>query len=48
MTVGLINEMESSIKCHFAKAFESNKAIIAGVTLPRFKLRWVDNQRKKD
>ena len=40
--------MESSIKCRFAKVSESNNAVIAAVTLPKFKLRWVDNQIKKD
>ena len=48
ITVGLVDAIESSIKCRFAKVFESNSAIIAAVTLPKLKLRWVDNQIKKD
>ena len=47
-TVGLVYTIESSIKHHFAKVFESNNAIIAAITLLKFKLKWVDDQRKKD
>lgn len=47
-TVGLVYTIESSIKHRFAKVFESNNAIIAAITLPKFKLKWVDDQRKKD
>ena len=47
-TVGLVYTIKSSIKHHFAKVFESNNAIIAAITLPKFKLKWVDDQRKKD
>ena len=46
-TVGLVYTIESSIKHRFAKVFESNNAIIAAITLPKFKLKWVDDQRIK-
>ena len=48
VTVGLVDAMESSIKHRFTKVFESNNAIIAAITLPKFKLRWVDGQLKED
>ena len=38
-TVGLVYTIESSIKHHFSKVFESNNAIIAAITLPKFKLK---------
>ena len=47
-TVGLVYIIESSIKQHFTRAFESESAIVAAITLPKFKLKWVDDQRKKD
>ena len=47
-TVEMVNTIESSIERRFAKVFQSNDAIIVAITLPKFKLRWVDDQSKKD
>ena len=43
-TVGLVYTIESSIKHRFAKVFKSNNVIMAAITLPKFKLKWVDDQ----
>ncbi|XDV11629.1 hypothetical protein PO909_000517, partial [Leuciscus waleckii] len=37
-----------AIKTRFASVLESNDAILAAVTLPMFKLRWLRDQRKKE
>jgi len=42
--VGKVNILENSIMQRFAKVFQSNDAIVAAITLPKFKLRWVDDQ----
>ena len=42
--VGMVNTIENSIMQRFAKVFQSNDAIVAAITLPKFKLRWVDDQ----
>ena len=48
MTIGLVGLIESSIKRRFQCIFESKNAIIAAISLPKFKLRWIDDQTKKD
>ena len=48
MTTGLAYAVESSIKRRFSHIFDSKVAIIAALTSPKFKLKWVDTQEKKD
>ena len=48
MTTGLADAIESSIKKRFRKVFDSKDAIIAAVTSPKFKLKWVESQETKD
>ena len=48
MTTGLAGAVESSIKKRFRKVFNSKDAIIAAVTSPKFKLKWVESQETKD
>ena len=40
--------VESSIRRRFQHIFDSKDAIIAAITSPKFKLKWVDSQDKKD
>ena len=46
MTVGLVDCIENAIKHHFHNIFE-NDSILAAIVLPKFKLKWVESQRKK-
>ena len=46
--VGLVYSIERAIKQQFSTLFDSHDAIIAAVTSPKFKLRWVEKQEKKD
>lgn len=39
--------IETSIKCRFKKIFASEAAILASLTLPKFKLRWSNQDRYK-
>ena len=48
MTTGLAHAVESSIKRRFHHIFDSKDAINAALTSPKFKLKWVDSQDKKD
>ena len=48
MTTGLAYAVESSIKKRFSHIFDSKVAIIAALTSPKFKLKWVDSQEQKD
>lgn len=48
MTTGLAYAVESSIKKRFSHIFDSKNAIIAALTSPKFKLKWVDSQELKD
>ena len=47
-TVGLIDSIDSAIKRRFSQIFDSHDGIIAAVASPKFKLRWVEKQEKKD
>ena len=40
--------IESSIKRRFSHVFDSKEAIIAALASPKFKVKWVDLQEKKD
>ena len=48
MTTGLAYAVDSAIKKRFANIFDSKDAIIAAVTSPKFKLKWIELQEKKD
>ena len=48
MTTGLVYAVENSIKQRFSGIFDSKNAIISAMTLPKFKLKWVEIQSKKD
>ena len=37
-----------AIKTRFAEVLESETAVLAAVTLPKFKLRWLQTQERKD
>ena len=48
MTTGLAETVEGAIKERFSHIFDSKEAIIDAVTSPKFKLKWVESQKKKD
>ena len=48
MTMGLVDCIENAIKHHFQRIFEYDDPILAAVVLPKFKLKWIESQRKKD
>ena len=48
MTTGLAYAIDSAIKEWFANIFNSKDAIIAAVTSPKLKLKWIGSQEKKD
>ena len=48
MTTGLAFSLESAINQRFEKGFDSKDAIILAITLPKFKLKWVELQNTKD
>ena len=48
MTMGLVDCIENAIKHRFQRIFEHNDPILAAVVLPKFKLKWVESQKKKE
>ena len=48
MTTGLAFSLEEAINQRFEKVLDSKDAIILAITLPKFKLKWVELQTKKD
>ena len=48
MTVGLAGCVADAIRTRFQKVFNDDNAIIAAITVPKFKLKWVEAQSKKD
>ena len=48
LTIGLAGAIEDAIEHLFEKVFQNDNAILAAVTLPKFKLKWVESQNKKD
>ena len=48
MTTGLAFSLEDAINQCFEKVLDSKDAIISAITLPKFKLKWVELQTKKD
>lgn len=48
MTTGLAFSLEDAINRRFEKVLDSKDAIISAITLPKFKLKWVELQTKKD
>ena len=47
-TLGLAICIEDSIQQHFSRVFESRDAILSAISYPKFKLKWVEGQVKKD
>ena len=41
MTCGLVRAIEDAIRYRFEKVFQNDGAILAAITLPKFKLKWV-------
>ena len=48
MTTGLAFSLEDAINQYFKKVLDLKDAIISAITLPKFKLKWVELQTKKD
>ena len=48
MTTGLPDAIEEAIRHCFRIVFQNDSAIIAAITLPKFRLNWVDSQSSKD
>ena len=48
MITGLAYAIECSIKRKFTYIFDARYAIIAALKLPKFKVKWVNSQEKKD
>uniref|UniRef100_A0A667WTV6 HAT C-terminal dimerisation domain-containing protein n=1 Tax=Myripristis murdjan TaxID=586833 RepID=A0A667WTV6_9TELE len=48
VATGLPKAIVQAIKRRFASVLESSDAMLAAVTLPKFKLRWLRDQRKKE
>jgi len=48
MTTGMAFSVEDAIKRCFEKVLDSKVAIISAITLPKFKLKWVELQVTKD
>ena len=46
--VGLVDSIDSAIRQRFSALFDSHDAIIAAVASPKFKLKWVEAQERKD
>ena len=47
-TLGLAICIEDSIQQRFRRVFESRDAILSAISHPKFKLKWVEGQVKKD
>ena len=48
MTVGLAGCIEDAIRIRFQKVFNDDNVIIVAITVPKFKLKWVETQSQKD
>ena len=48
LTTGLAQTVKRAIERRFSHIFDSRDAIIAAVTSPKFKLKWVESQEMKD
>ena len=46
--MGLVDCIETAIKRCFQIVFETEDPILAAAVLPKFKLKWVESQKKKD
>ena len=44
----LVDCIETAIKRRFQIVFETEDPILVAVVLPKFKLKWVESQKKKD
>lgn len=45
MAIGLADAIEDATRHCFQKVIQNDSAIIAAVTLPKFKLKWVESQQ---
>ena len=48
MSIGLAGAVEDAIRACIQKVFNDNNAIIAAITVLKFKLKWIETQSKKD
>ena len=47
MTIGLPDAIEEAIEHHFWIVYQNDSAIIAAITLAKFRLKWVDSQSSR-
>ena len=43
MTCGLAGAIEDAIRYRFENVFQNDSAVLAAVTLPKFKHKWVES-----
>uniref|UniRef100_I3J981 HAT C-terminal dimerisation domain-containing protein n=2 Tax=Oreochromis niloticus TaxID=8128 RepID=I3J981_ORENI len=48
LTASLPDVIVKAIKVHFSSMMDNKEALLAAVTLPKFKLRWIRGEEKKD